>query len=238
MTNEKGMHEKYGGYLDFSGKQGRKWLDGFRSDLRAIIEVLEDWHEAAYRVETDAQDYNYSPAMGFSVPSWFLTLTSIVALWCDTELHIDPSALTEFKRRMRDFRGNKRAMPNGKVELHRVPMTDEEIEACFWTAKETWERVFHATLARATEAEQKAVEAQYHSPNEARDKWIYDEAMKGTAWSKIAEKLKKKPKGWTRIDADGCRRAATRYAEKHHLPLPPTRQRGRPKRTAKNKTGI
>ncbi|MBN1394759.1 MAG: hypothetical protein JW959_07025 [Pirellulales bacterium] len=150
MTEEERLKKKYGGFLDFGEKQGAEWLAEFRDNQAAIIEALDDWQQAAKWIAVDAQEYNLSPGMGFSVPPWFSTLTDILTLWCDAELHIAPTALVEFKRRMLDFKGYKEAMPDGMIELRRVPMTDDEIDACFYSAKETWNRIFHASLARTT----------------------------------------------------------------------------------------
>jgi hypothetical protein len=61
--------------------------------------------------------------------------------------------------------------------------------------------------------------------SEARDKWIYEECCRGTAYDRIAIILKKKPKGWARIDSkQGVRNAAIRYAKRHKLPDIPKRQ--------------
>jgi hypothetical protein len=66
------------------------------------------------------------------------------------------------------------------------------------------------------------------TPKEQRDKWIYHECMKGTPYQTIAIRLNKKPKKWSRIEsANGIKMAAERYAERHSLPKPPTRQSGR-----------
>ena len=143
--------------LDFGGKTGREWLAEFRADIGAVLQALDDWQDAARTIAYEAQDYNFSPGTRLEVPGWFDTLTSIIALWCDVELHIDPTSLCTFRRRMRDFEGHRRVLPSGKVGLHRVSMTDVEIESCIWTARETFDRFFHATLARATEEEQQRV---------------------------------------------------------------------------------
>jgi hypothetical protein len=64
--------------------------------------------------------------------------------------------------------------------------------------------------------------------NEARDEWIYRQAMKGVAWKTIKARLADKPK-WEPIQTiPGIRKAAKRYAGTHvDLPAPPARQRGR-----------
>ncbi|HEV2971887.1 MAG TPA: hypothetical protein VGY55_18070 [Pirellulales bacterium] len=66
------------------------------------------------------------------------------------------------------------------------------------------------------------------SGNEARDKWIYDEARKTTGWKTIVARLKNKPKKWLRISSvSGIKAAAVRYADRHELPLPDPRKAGR-----------
>lgn len=68
--------------------------------------------------------------------------------------------------------------------------------------------------------------------NDNRDNWIYNEAMKGTEWDSIIRKQRKKPEKWERINSvQGIKDAAKRYARRHDLPQPPSRQAGRqPKR--------
>ena len=64
-----------------------------------------------------------------------------------------------------------------------------------------------------------------NSSSDARDKWIYEECCKGTAYLTIVNKLKTKPKTWDRIDTEqGIRRAAKSYAKKHDLPPIPSRR--------------
>ena len=63
---------------------------------------------------------------------------------------------------------------------------------------------------------------------EARNKWIYDECCRGTAYSAIILQLKKMPPGWRRISTpNGLKDVAKRYAKFHNLPSSPTRQGGR-----------
>lgn len=64
---------------------------------------------------------------------------------------------------------------------------------------------------------------------EDRNKWIYNEVMKGTAYETIALLLKKKPKTWDRIDSkNGVKAVAQRYANAYGLEKPRSRQPGRP----------
>ena len=73
---------------------------------------------------------------------------------------------------------------------------------------------------------------QLKTPTEKRDEWLYAESLKGTAYDSLVRKLAKKPVTWPRIEtAQGIRAAILRYAKRHDLPLPPTRQRGRPPRS-------
>jgi hypothetical protein len=66
--------------------------------------------------------------------------------------------------------------------------------------------------------------------NDARDKWLYEQAMKLVAWGTIQRRLNAKPKSWERIESDnGIKRAAFAYAKRHELPEPPPRKSGRPK---------
>jgi len=67
------------------------------------------------------------------------------------------------------------------------------------------------------------------SPREQRDKWIYDECMKNTAYKTVAARLKKRrPKKWPMIESlTGIKAAADRYADRHGLPRPHARKSGR-----------
>lgn len=68
------------------------------------------------------------------------------------------------------------------------------------------------------------------TPDEARNRWIYAEAMKGTAWKAILRGLTKKPSTWEPIiTIPGVKAAVERHAEKHKLPMPAVRRAGRPK---------
>lgn len=73
-----------------------------------------------------------------------------------------------------------------------------------------------------------------HSPQdsfEARDSWIYYEAKRGTTWPAIRQGVMENAE-WEQLDSsNGAKDAARRYAEKHGLPLIPTRPSGRPKNT-------
>ncbi|MEN6558485.1 MAG: hypothetical protein ABFC54_09935 [Thermoguttaceae bacterium] len=71
------------------------------------------------------------------------------------------------------------------------------------------------------------------SATDARNEWIYNEAVKGVTWHKIATDLKKKPRTWALVAADGCRKIAARYAKKNKLPPPPNRKQGRPTKKSK-----
>jgi len=71
--------------------------------------------------------------------------------------------------------------------------------------------------------------------NEKRDKWIYQEAIKGTTWDSIKRNLLEKHKPWERIESpQGIINAARRYANRHNLTLPPPRQSGRKTNQANN----
>jgi hypothetical protein len=60
---------------------------------------------------------------------------------------------------------------------------------------------------------------------EARDHWIYDECCKRTPYESIARNLPKKNPRWFPISSkQGILQAAKRYAERHGLPPPPSRQ--------------
>lgn len=66
---------------------------------------------------------------------------------------------------------------------------------------------------------------------EARNKWNYGECCKGTVYSTIISRLKRKPKSWLRITTiSGIKKRAIAYAERYDLPMPPKRISGRPKK--------
>lgn len=76
------------------------------------------------------------------------------------------------------------------------------------------------------------------NPVDARDAWIYAECVKGTPHDDIQRELERRVgsqdpefQAWALIEtAAGIRQAANRYAERHNLDLPPTRQPGRTKK--------
>ena len=60
---------------------------------------------------------------------------------------------------------------------------------------------------------------------EARDKWVYNECCKGTAYDSIARNLPKRNTKWPRISTkQGILACAKRYAKRNGLPDPPPRQ--------------
>lgn len=60
--------------------------------------------------------------------------------------------------------------------------------------------------------------------NEARDKWIYRECCKGTAYGTISRTLKSKHPKWDHIESEtGILAAAKRYARRHSLEPPSPR---------------
>lgn len=66
------------------------------------------------------------------------------------------------------------------------------------------------------------------SPNEQRDRWIYEQAKKGKAWKVISRALQDHPE-WEQLESpQGVRAAVERYIARHNLPKI-QRQPGRPK---------
>jgi len=66
-------------------------------------------------------------------------------------------------------------------------------------------------------------------PPDKRGEWIYHKVMNGDRFSAIIRALDKKPRTWERIGTvNGIKNAANSYANKHGLPLPPPRKKGRP----------
>jgi len=64
---------------------------------------------------------------------------------------------------------------------------------------------------------------------EARDAWIYRQAVKGVAYSVVRSELKRKTNGWGKLSSDnGVKAAAMRYAKRHNLQLPAPRKASRP----------
>ncbi len=93
-----------------------------------------------------------------------------------------------------------------------------------------------AGMRQAVEMLREAVEmlreaAREPDPTDARDAWIYAQAMEGTPWGSIQRSLENDHPEWECIETvPGIRDAAFRYAEKHSKPDPPTRQPGRRKK--------
>jgi hypothetical protein len=102
-------------------------------------------------------------------------------------------------------------------------LTDDALEEIVreWTANEK--------AAQSRASSQKHGEAVgWDDLTEARNKWIYEQAVKLVPWKTIEKRLKGKPSKWGRISSvSGIKKAARAYARRHGLPPPPARQPGR-----------
>jgi hypothetical protein len=151
MTNE---NNPYDGFMDHDrGKTGRQWLLDFRSDVCSALDALDTWQQAAYSIACDAWDCNTYPENRLRIPSGFRNLTQIVALWSDVELHIDPTLICEFLRRLDNFTYQNRIGPKGDIVFSQISMTAQEIEEVLFKARYTFDRIFHATLAISGEVQ-------------------------------------------------------------------------------------
>jgi len=187
----------YDGPLDIGpGPSGKDWLDEFRKDLSSIIHALLTWKECAIDTMYQALDFNagndgsFSYDGPFSVPKEFRTITDIVALWCDSELHIDPSALTEVRRRFEAFEGKKTGTPWKPVKVC-FSMDDQEIEEMMHKAMDVFDRAYHKSLARFNTKEREAINKQPPAAWKPRGKTMQIiEAMKqGMDADAITEKF-------------------------------------------------
>ncbi len=152
-----------------SRPSGRDWLEDFRKDLHSVLFSLADWKEMAVDTMYAAMDCNDGGSDPLSVPFEFKILTDIIALWCDAELHVDPTALTEVRRHFLAFQGGNRAGPGFSIVRTNVPMSDDEMEEMMHKAMDVFERVRHATLARfSTEQQEKVVLPDGPKPAEFR----------------------------------------------------------------------
>jgi hypothetical protein len=71
---------------------------------------------------------------------------------------------------------------------------------------------------------------QWDATTEARNKWIYQQAMEGVPWGEIVRKLRTKSRNWETLGSvNGVKKAADAYAAWRHLEPPPPRRAGRPK---------
>lgn len=104
-----------------------------------------------------------------------------------------------------------------------------DIDVTDWPQIERW----HAAALAALEMHVQAA-PQVALPNEARDKWLYKQAVQGTAWKGIVHALARRT-DWEPIGTiPGLRLAAARYQKAHpNLPPIPRRQSGR-KATRRN----
>jgi hypothetical protein len=70
------------------------------------------------------------------------------------------------------------------------------------------------------------------SPNDPRDEWLYQQRIDGKPYKQIIAELARIPRGWEPLrDAGSVNAAINRYCQRHQdKPLPPKRNRGRPKR--------
>jgi hypothetical protein len=88
-------------------------------------------------------------------------------------------------------------------------------------------------LARMIKAKDPGVVDLIDEDLEARNKWLYEERIKGVAWKKLTKVLDKKAgaENWESIGQSAIRDAVKSHAKKHNLPLP-VGKRGRPKKIA------
>lgn len=152
--------------LDFGGPSGRTWLEEFRRDPNEALFALRCWKKTAIELLYEAMDYNAGSMVGppwhvsplvvhtgsrpmFSLPLEFKNLTDIIALWCDSELNIDPTAITEVRRRFDGFAPRNAAGPGRAITQERVSMADAEMEEMMHIAMDVFDRVFRATEQRA-----------------------------------------------------------------------------------------
>src|SRR5690349_7094700 len=70
------------------------WLTRFREDPFQIDDACALWYNQA---DGFVDDLNYPETARTELPEGLDDLTQLLALWCDVELHIDPTALTEFQ---------------------------------------------------------------------------------------------------------------------------------------------
>lgn len=95
-----------------------------------------------------------------------------------------------------------------------------------------WQGVTRALHDKGGDDEKPQPKPLTDSPHDPRDKWLYEECRKGTAYTTILIRLKRKPKSWERLESvQGIRGAVKRYCKRHNLPEPPKRQKGRKARS-------
>jgi hypothetical protein len=133
---------RYGGYLDHGGKTAQEWLQEFRSDPQAVREAIDAWQLTASDILVDIQDcMELNDRRHLDVPGWFSNLTSILALWADVELRIDPTALCEFNEEVQGYRSRNVIAPGGKVARVDPPLSLERAEALLKNAGTVWQRM-------------------------------------------------------------------------------------------------
>ena len=118
-------------------------------------------------------------------------------------------------------RGNLQADQSASIGFSYAPRYD-------FTA---WREAIHSESDRAARIALPPPQKPEREPakldklTEARDKWVYNECCKGTAYDLIARNLPNKNHKWARIDTkQGILACAKRYAKRHRKPEPPPRQ--------------
>jgi len=135
-------------YSEHLNNREAEWLDRFRTVPGEAIRAIGTWREWVvdiYWRAVDAIEANdnseFRPDLDFG------NLTSIIALWCDVELKIDPSELCELNRRFQAFRPRRQArpLPDPGYDIVYTPLTEQEVEDLMSKALVKWDRILHAT---------------------------------------------------------------------------------------------
>jgi hypothetical protein len=86
--------------------------------------------------------------------------------------------------------------------------------------------------SRKRQAKQEPPRTGWAKDVQARNKWIYDQVMRGTGYKNIIAELRRRSAtkgGWQAISSiAGVKKAAVAYAERMKLDVPPKRRAGRP----------
>ena len=138
------------------------WLDEFRKKPESVIHALETWANVVRSLSWDVTDLNHNLAPKYGAfPPYFHRLTQIIALWCDVQLHIDPTPFFDVLARMAEALPHQRqiifkypvksAEDYVKDDNYRVALSDEDIQKLSGQWGTLWHRVLHATLALAPE---------------------------------------------------------------------------------------
>lgn len=206
-------------------KPSRQWLQRFRDSSGEVDNAATLWHHEAAGLVEELHHPGYAHAR---IPGYFWGLTQLLALWCDTELHVEAGLLTDFLQQCAAcFPCKVHVPPGGSPAPPPNRPSKQAMEDTLTRAAALLQRIVFATIVRSPG--KRLARGSTDMKLEARNKWLYQQCCKGRQmpYANIIAELKRiaPEKGWEPIESiQGIRAAAKQYAASHNKPLIPNRQ--------------